>query len=87
MERVRARDLLVVSYVSSYDDSNNPTVTEGENMQSVKKNSHTLVEQWCHYSSGGAEQFRVSHKWSAGLNPTVFQDDYRRSDYKDPVFQ
>ena len=46
MERVPARELLVVSYVSSYDVSSNPTVAEGESMQSVKKNRHTLVEQW-----------------------------------------
>jgi hypothetical protein len=44
-ERERARDLLVASYVSSYDVSRNPTVTEGEMMQSVK-NRHTLVEEW-----------------------------------------
>jgi hypothetical protein len=43
---VGTRDLLVVSYVSSYDVSRNPTVTEGERIQSVKKNRHTLVEQW-----------------------------------------
>ena len=30
--RVGARDLLVVSYVSSYDVSSNPTVTKGERM-------------------------------------------------------
>ena len=44
LERVRARELLVASYVSSYDVSSNPTVTEGESIQSVKKNRRTLVE-------------------------------------------
>jgi hypothetical protein len=44
LERVRSNDLLVASYVSSYDVSNNPTVTEGENIQSVKKRRHSLVE-------------------------------------------
>jgi hypothetical protein len=43
-ERERAHDLLVASYVSSYDVSSNFTVVEGENMQSVKNNRHTLVE-------------------------------------------
>ncbi len=32
VERARAHDVLVVSYVSSYDVSINPTVTEGERM-------------------------------------------------------
>jgi hypothetical protein len=45
-ERERARDVLVASYVSSYDVSSNSSVVEGESMQSVKKNRHTLVEQW-----------------------------------------
>ena len=45
-ERERARDVLVASYVSSYDVSSNPSVVEGESMQSVKKNSRTLVEEW-----------------------------------------
>ena len=45
-ERERARDLLVASYVSSYDVSSHPTVAEGENMQSVKNNRRSLVEQW-----------------------------------------
>jgi hypothetical protein len=45
-ERERARDLLVASYVSSCDVSSHPTVVEGENMQSVKKNRRALVEQW-----------------------------------------
>jgi hypothetical protein len=74
LERVRARDLLVVSYVSSYDVSNNPTMPECESMQSVKKNRRTLVEQWWHSSSGVAEQQRVANKWSAGLKPTVFHE-------------
>lgn len=51
LERVRARELLVASYVSSYDVSRNPTVAEGESIQSVKKNRRTLVEQWWHSSS------------------------------------
>ncbi len=55
LERLRARDLLVASYVSSYDVSSNPTVTEGESIQSVKKNRRTLVDQWCHSSSGDVE--------------------------------
>jgi hypothetical protein len=71
---VRARDLLVASYVSSYDVSSNPTMTEGESMKSVKKNWHTLVEQWWNSSSGDAEQQRVANKWSAGLKPTVFHE-------------
>jgi hypothetical protein len=53
-EREKARDLLVVSYVSSYDVSSNPSVVEGESMQSVKKNRRALVEHWWHYSSGRA---------------------------------
>jgi hypothetical protein len=60
--------------VSSYDVSSNPTVSKGENMKSVKKNRHTLVDQWWHSSSGGAEQFRVANEWSAGLKPTVFHE-------------
>jgi hypothetical protein len=55
LERVRTHDVLVDSYVSSYaydvSNTNNPTVTEGESMRSVKNNSRTLVEQWCHSSS------------------------------------
>jgi hypothetical protein len=51
LERVRAHELLVASYVSSYDVSSNPTVAEGESMQSVKKNRRTLVEQWWYSSS------------------------------------
>jgi hypothetical protein len=74
LERVRPHDLLVVSYVSSYDVSSNPTVVEGESMQSVKKDRCTLVEQWWHSSSGDAEQQRVANKWSAGLKPTVFHE-------------
>ena len=72
MERVRARDVLVTSYVSSYDVSNHPTVVEGENMQTVKSNRRTLVEQWWHFSSGGSEELCVANEWSAGLKPTVF---------------
>ena len=87
LERVRPRDLLVVSYVSSYDVSSNPTVAEGESMQSVKKNRHTLVDQWCHSSSGDAEQLRVANKWSAGLKPTVFHEALQVNGYKDPVIQ
>jgi hypothetical protein len=45
-ERERSRDLLVASYVSSYDVSSNPSVVEGESMQSVKNNRRTLVEHW-----------------------------------------
>ena len=56
LERVRVRDLLVASYVASYDVSRNPTVTEDEIIQSVKKNRRTLVEQWWNSSSGDAEQ-------------------------------
>ncbi len=74
LERVRARDLLVASYVASYDVSSNPTVAEGDSMQSVKKKRRTLVEQWWHSSSGDAEQLRVANKWSAGLKPTVFHE-------------
>jgi hypothetical protein len=62
LDRVRVPDLLVVSYVVSYiyshDVSSNPTVTEGENIQSVKNNRHTLVEEWW-YSSSGTDQLRV----------------------------
>ena len=43
--RVEGLDLLVVSYVASYDVSRNPTVTEDEIIQCVKKNRHTLVDQ------------------------------------------
>ena len=43
-------------------------------MKSVKKNRHTLVEQWWYSSSRGAEQQRVANKWSAGLKPTVFHE-------------
>ena len=43
LERVRARELLVASYVSSYDVSSNPTVEEGENIQSVKKFISLLI--------------------------------------------
>ena len=71
-ERERARDLLVASYVASYDVSSNPSVVEGESMQSVKKNRRTLVEQWWHCSSGRAQELRVANEWSAGLTPTVF---------------
>ena len=53
--RVGSHDLLVASYVVSYDVSSNPTVVEGESMQSVKKNRHTLVEQWWNSSSGGVD--------------------------------
>ena len=73
-EREQSHDLLVASYVSSYDVSSNPTVSEDESMQSVKKNRHTLVEQWWYSSSGDAEQLRVTNKWSAGLKPTVFHE-------------
>jgi hypothetical protein len=59
VERVRARDLLVVSYVSSYDVSSNPTVVEGESIQSVKKNRFTLVEQWYHCSSDREQHQRM----------------------------
>ena len=53
--RVGAHDLLVSSYVVSYDVSSNHTVTEGESMQSVKKNRNTLLEQWWNSSSGGVD--------------------------------
>ena len=43
MERVRTLDLPVASYVSSYDVSNNPTVVEGEIIQSVKSKSLNFV--------------------------------------------
>ena len=46
-KRVRARDVLVDSYVVSYDVVSNPTVTEGEVMQTVKNNRLSLVDQWC----------------------------------------
>ncbi len=36
-ERQRERDLLVVVYVTSYDVSSDPTVTEGENMKMLQK--------------------------------------------------
>ena len=52
-------------------------MVEGESMQSVKKNRHTLVDQWWHSSSGGAEQLRVANKWSAGLKPTVFHEAFQ----------
>ncbi len=45
-ERERARDLLVASYVASYDVSNNTSVVEGESIQSKKNNRHVLVEHW-----------------------------------------
>jgi hypothetical protein len=73
LERVRARDLLVASYVASYDVSINPTLTEGKSMQSVKNNRRSLVEQWWHCSSGRAQQLRDVNEWSTGLKPTVFQ--------------
>jgi hypothetical protein len=56
LSRVRSRDVLVASYVTSYDVSNNPTVVEGESIQSVKSNRNPLVEQWSHCSSGGTEE-------------------------------
>ena len=46
LTRVEAHDLLVSSYVASYDVSRNPTVAQGESMQSVKKNRRSLVEEW-----------------------------------------
>jgi hypothetical protein len=73
-ERERARDLLVAFYVSSYDVSSNPSVVEGENMQSVKNNRHALVEQWWHCNSGRDQEMRLSNEWSAALKPTVFQN-------------
>ncbi len=60
LTRVGSRDLLVDSYVSSYDISRKPIVTDDESMKSVKKNRCTLVESWCHSSSGGTEQLRVT---------------------------
>jgi hypothetical protein len=45
-ERKRTRDLLIGLYVSSCDVSSNPSVVEGESIQSVKNNRHALVEQW-----------------------------------------
>ncbi len=45
-ERERARDLLVASYVASYDVSSNPSVVEGESIQSKKNNRRVLVEHW-----------------------------------------
>jgi hypothetical protein len=53
------------------------TVVEGENMQSVKKNRRTLVEQWWNSSSGDMEQQRVVNKWSGGLKPTVFHEAFQ----------
>ncbi len=44
LKRVRARELLVTSYVVSYDFSSNPTVVEDESIPSVKKNRRALVE-------------------------------------------
>ena len=52
-ERERARDVLVASYVASYDVSSNPSVVKGEIMQSVKKNSRTQ-EQAGGGGGGGA---------------------------------
>ena len=72
-ERERGRDLLVVSYVASYDVSRNPSVVEGERMHSVKNNRRTLVEHWWHCSYDRAQEIRVTNEWSAGLKPTVFQ--------------
>jgi hypothetical protein len=69
-ERERARDLLVASYVSSYDVSSNPSVVEGESMQSVKNNRRSLVEHWWHCSSGRAQEMRVANEWSAGISIT-----------------
>jgi hypothetical protein len=40
----------------------------------VKKNRHTLVDQWWYSSSGDEEQQRVDNKWSTGLKPTVFHE-------------
>jgi hypothetical protein len=59
--------------VTSYDVSSNPSVVEGESMQSVKNNRRTLVEHWWHCSSDRAQEMRVANEWSAGLKPTVFQ--------------
>jgi hypothetical protein len=36
MERERAHDLLVASYVTSYDVSSNPTVVEGETVKAYR---------------------------------------------------
>ncbi len=60
-ERERARDLLVASYVASYDVSINPTVVEGESMQSVKNNRSALVEQW--WYSGRVQEIRILPVW------------------------
>jgi hypothetical protein len=60
--------------VASYDVSSNPTVVEGERMQSMKKNRNKLVEKWWHCSSGRAQDLRVTNEWSAGLKPTVFHE-------------
>ena len=75
MKRVRARDVKVDSYVTSYDVSSNPPVTEGESILSVKTNGHTLVEEWWHSSSG--VQLRVDNEWSTGLKPTVFHKTFQ----------
>jgi hypothetical protein len=79
-ERERARDVLVASYVSSYDVSSNPSVMEGESMQSVKKNRRTLVEQW------SAGQGVVEDTDGDGKQQTD-EDEHRRYDYKDPSIQ
>ncbi len=76
-ERERPHDVMVSSYVSSYDVSNNPRVVEGESIQSVKKNRHTLVDQWWHYSSGRGQDLCVANEWSSGLTPTVFQKAFQ----------
>jgi hypothetical protein len=72
-ERERTHDLLVVSYVSSYDVSSNPSVGDGESIQSVKNNRRSLVEHWWYYSSGRAQEMCFANEWSGGLKPTVFQ--------------
>ena len=70
--------------MSSYDVSSNPTVAEGEIIQSVKTNSHTLVEEWWN-SSSGTQQLIVVNEWSAGLKPTVVrvEDEWLDNDNQD----
>ena len=42
-------------------------------MKSVQNRRRTQVEEWWHSTAGEAEQLRVVNKWSAGVQPKVFQ--------------
>ena len=72
-ERERARRTLVAAYMASYDVSTNPIAADGEKMKSVQNRRRTQVEEWWHSTAGEAEQLRVANKWSAGVQPKVFQ--------------